>query len=99
MNESPVLIHIWDVDPGDEDAAVQHLDKMFGELATDPGFVSARVLESADRTSLAAVVEMQSVEDRQGIEQLPEVRDTLAHLHGTVNLVQRLYQQVKAYHA
>jgi hypothetical protein len=42
---------------------------------------------------------MRSVEDRQRIEELPEVRETLDHLHGAANIVMRLYQQVKAYKA
>jgi hypothetical protein len=94
MNESPVLIHIWDVDPAQEGRAAEHLGKMFGEIAADPGFVSARLLESADQSSIAALVEMQSVEDRQRLEQLPAVRATLDHLPGTVNVVLRLYHEV-----
>jgi hypothetical protein len=99
MKESPVLIHIWDVDPAREGDAAQHLDKMFGELAADPGFVSARVLQSADGSSIAAFVEMQSVEDRQRLEQLASVRETLDHLPGTVNVVLKLYHEVAAYHS
>jgi hypothetical protein len=97
MKESPVLIHIWDVDPEKEGHAAQHLEKMFGEIAADPGFVSARVLESADGSSIAAFVEMQSVEDRQRLEQLAAVRETLDHLPGTVNVVLKLYHEVVAY--
>jgi hypothetical protein len=41
---------------------------------------------------------MRSVEDRQRIEQLPEVRETLHHLHVDANLIVRLYHQVGAYH-
>jgi hypothetical protein len=99
MNESPVLIHVWEVDPAEETAAVQRLDEMFGEIVKDPGFVSARVLESADRTSVAAIVEMRSVADRQCLEQLPDVRETLHHLHGTANMVIRLYHELGTYRA
>jgi hypothetical protein len=100
MTEGPVLIHVWAVDPTEESSNVQRLDELFAhQIATDPGFVSARILVSDDRTSIAAVIEMRSVEDRQRIEQLPEVRETLDHLHGAANLVLRLYEQVKAYHA
>lgn len=99
MKESPILIHVWDVDPAQEGLAAQHLDKMFGEIAADPSFVSAKVLESADRSSIAALVEMKSVEDRQRLEQLAPVRETLDHLPGTVNIVLRLYHEVVAYHA
>ena len=99
MNESPVLIHVWEVDPAEAAAAEGRLNEMFGELIKDPGFVSARVLESTDRTSIAAVVEMRSVEDRQRLERLPEVWEVLAHLHGTANIVIRLYDEVAAYHA
>ncbi len=99
MKESPILIHIWDVDPAQEGLAADHLDKMFGEVAGAPGFVSAKVLQSADRSSIAAFVEMQSVEDRQRLEQLTTVRETLDHLPGTVNIVLRLYHEVAAYPA
>ncbi len=97
MNESPVLIHVWEVDPAEEAAAVRRLDEMFGGIVEDPAFVSARVLQSADRTSIAAIVEMRSVEDRQRLEGLPDVRETLHHLHGTANMVIRLYHEVGAY--
>lgn len=100
MTEGPVLIHIWMVDPAEQAAYAHRLDELFArQVVTDPGFVSARILESMDRDSLAAVIEMRSVEDRQRIEQLPEVRDTLDHLHGAANLVVRLFNEVKAYHA
>ena len=99
MKESPLLVHIWNEDPAKEGVAAQHLDKMFGEVAAAPGFVSAKVLESDDRSSIAAFVEMQSVEDRQRLEQLPAIRETLDHLPGTFNVVLKLYQEVAAYHA
>jgi hypothetical protein len=98
LNESPVFIHVWQVDGAEAAAAEARLSEMFGELTKDPGFVSARVLESESRTSIAAVVEMRSVEDRQRLERLPEVREVLDHLHGA-NIVMRLYQEVAAFHA
>jgi len=99
MQESSVLIHVWEVDPEEEAAAVGCLEEMFGKLVEDPGFAAARVLESADRTSIAAVVEMRSVDDRQRLEQVPEVREVLHHLHGTANIVIRLYHEVGSYSA
>lgn len=99
MNESPLLVHVWEVDPAEEAAAVARLDEMFGEVVKDPGFVSAHVLQTADQTSLVAIVEMRSSEDRQRLEQSPAVRDVLDHLHGTANLVARLYHEVASYSA
>jgi hypothetical protein len=99
MNEGPALIHIWEVDPAREEAAVQHLEAMFKEVVSDPGFVSARVLASGDQTSLAAVIEWRSTEDRERVEQLPEVRDTLHDLRGNANLVSRMYHHVAEYRA
>jgi len=99
MAEGPVLIHVWEVQPAEESSDIQRLEELFArQIATDPGFVSARILRSDDRTSMAVVIEMRSVEDRQRLEQLPEVRETLDHLH-SVNLVLRLYDQVKVYKA
>jgi hypothetical protein len=99
MSESPVLVHVWEIDPTEEAVAVRRLKEMFEQIAKDPGFVSARVLETADQTSIAAIVEMRSVEDRQRLEQSPDVREPLAHLHGTANLLIRLYTEVGAYRA
>ena len=47
---------------------------------------------------MAVVIEMRSVEDRQRVEQLAEVRETLDHLH-SLNVVLRLYDEVKVYNA
>jgi hypothetical protein len=100
MSEGPVLLHIWSVEPEQEAASIERLDELFAnQIATDAGFVSARILESDDHASVAAIIEMRSVEDRRRIEQLPEVRETLDHLHGTANLVLRLYHQVKVFEA
>jgi hypothetical protein len=99
MNESPVLVHVWEVDPAEQPVAVQRLNEMFGEVVKDPGFVSARVLESAEQTSIAVIMEMRSVEDRQRLEQLPDVRETLHNLPGTANLVIRLYNEIGSYSA
>jgi hypothetical protein len=99
MNESPVLVHVWEVDPADEAVAVGRLNEMFSEIVEDPGFVSARVLQTADKTSIVAIVEMRTAEDRQRLEQLPNVREPLHHLHGTANLLIRVYNEVGTYSA
>lgn len=97
MNESPVLVHVWQVDPAAEVAIVGRLEEMLGDVAKDPGFLKARVFESADHTSIAVTIEMRSVEDRQRLEQLPEVRGTLDNLHGAANLIIKLYHEVGSY--
>ena len=98
MEEGPVLIHVWTVDPQSESACVDKLEQLFQhQISADPGFVAARILESQDRSSLAAVIEMKSVEDRKRIEAEPDVRETLDHLHGAASLVVRLYHQIGAY--
>jgi hypothetical protein len=99
MNEGPALIHVWEVDPDRAETATQHLEEMFKEMVSDPGFVSARVLASADQTSLAALIEWRSVEDRNRAEQLPIVHDTLGDLRGTANLISRMYHEVADYGA
>ncbi len=99
MAEGPVLIHVWEVDPAAESSDIERLEELFAhQIATDAGFVSARILRSDDRTSMAVVIEMRSVEDRQRVEQLAEVRETLDHLH-SLNVVLRLYDEVKVYNA
>jgi len=99
-HEGPVLIHVWEVlDTGHESVVLERLDKMLSAVVTEPGFVSARVLQSANGRSIAVVLEMRTVEDRQLLERLPVVRETLDHLDETMNIIIRLYQQVHEYHA
>jgi len=99
-SEGPVLIHVWEVlGTGHEGQVLERLDKMLTATAGEPGFVSARVLGSADGLSIAVVLEMQSAEDRRRLERLPWVRETLDHLDKTMNIMIRLYHQVHEYHA
>lgn len=97
MPEGAMLLHVWSIDPAEESAAVDRLDELFAQLDADPGFISARILETEDRTSVAAVIEMRSDQDRDRLERLPDVRETLDHLHGAANVILRLYEQVRAY--
>ena len=95
--EGPVLLHIWMVDPAKADDHVRSLSTLFRRASIEPGFISAQVLESPDRASIAALVQMRTAEDRHRLEQLPEVSDILHNLQGTVNLVVRLYHQTAAF--
>ncbi len=95
MNQSPVLLHIWSVHPEAEAKLVEQLDEMLHRVSDDPGLVSARILASPDRRSVAAVIEMRSLEDRQRLENLPEVRETLHNVQdGAYNLIITLYHEV-----
>jgi hypothetical protein len=94
MNQSPILLHVWNVDPEDEATLLERLGKMLDDVSDDPGLVSARILASADRTSVAALIEMKSIEDRRRLEEVPEVRETLHAVHGAYNLLIRLYHEV-----
>ncbi|MGZ6638943.1 MAG: hypothetical protein ACXVII_39610 [Solirubrobacteraceae bacterium] len=95
MNQSPVLLHIWNVHPEAEATLVEQLAEMLRHVSDDPGLVSARILASPDRTSVAALVEMRSPEDRERLQELPEVRETLhAVQDGAYNLIITLYHEV-----
>jgi len=97
VTEGPVLLHIWTVDPDQEGVAVHRLQEMLGEVRSDSGFVSGRLLESGDGYSVAVIIEMRTVEDRRRLERLPAVSDTLSHLEGAINLDARLYHEIGAY--
>lgn len=95
MNQSPVLLHIWNVQPEAEATLVEQLAEMLRHVSDDPGLVSARILTSPDRTSVAALVEMRSREDRERLEELPEVRETLHNVQDDAyNLIITLYHEV-----
>ncbi len=95
MNQSPVLLHIWNVHPEAEATLVEQLADMLRHVSDDAGLVSARILASPDRKSVAALIEMRSAEDRKRLEELPEVRDTLHNVQdGAYNLIITLYHEV-----
>lgn len=97
--EGPVLLHVWMVEPHWADRHIQLLEELFDGVSNQAGFVSARILESPGRSSIAAIVEMRTVEDRQRLEQLPQVHDVLYQLRPAVNMVLRLYHEVAAFDA
>ena len=95
MTQSPVLLHIWNVHPEAEATLVEQLGEMLRHVSDDPGLVSARILANPDRTSVAALVEMRSPEDRERLQALPEVRETLHSVQdGAYNLIITLYHEV-----
>lgn len=81
------LLDVWKVDPQYAGRHIQQLTTLFDEISDQPGFVSARILESADRSSIGAVVEASSVEARRDLEQLPQVQNVLDQLHAGVGVV------------
>ena len=95
MDQSPVLLHIWNVEPEAEATLVEKLGEMLRRVSDDPGLVSARILASPDRKSVAALVEMRSAEDRDRLAALPEVRETLNDVQeGAYNLIITLSHEV-----
>ena len=70
---------------------------MLSRIVDEPGFVSARLLETDEHSWIAVVVEMSTAADRRRLELLPEVRETLHHLHGMVNVITKLYHEIAAY--
>jgi hypothetical protein len=91
MAEGRALLHVWVVDPAEAVAGIDRLDALLMRISADGGFISASVLESQDRTSSCAAP------GTAGEASAPRaVRETHDHLDGTMNLVVRLHQQVKA---
>lgn len=92
--DGPVLLHVWMIEPRTADRHLRLLGELFDGISDQPGFVSARILETPGRSSVAAIVEMRTVEDRERLEHLPQVHDVLYQLRGAANPVVRLYHQV-----
>lgn len=97
--EGRVLLHVWMIEPHMARRHLQLLGELFDGISDQPGFVSARILESPHRSSIAAIVEMRTVEDRQRLEQLPQVHDVLYQLRPGANLVVHLYHEVARFDA
>ena len=98
-DQGPVLLHVWMVDPQTADRHIQVLTELFEGVSNQPGFVSAKILETSGRSWIAAVVEMRTVEDRQRLEQLPQVHDALYSLRPAANFVLQVYHQVGQFDA
>jgi hypothetical protein len=98
VNEGPVLLHVWIVSPEEESDLVQRLAEMLDRLPAVVGFVSARLLVSADERSVAVVIETESVEARRRLEQSPGVSEVLHSVPGA-SLLKRLYHTVDERHA
>jgi hypothetical protein len=83
------------VQPEAEATLLEQLGELLRHVSEDPGLVSARILSSPDRKSVAAVIEMRTPEDRERLEALPEVRETLDNVQdGASNLIVTLYHEV-----
>lgn len=95
----PAVLHVWMVDPENADRHLELLRGLFDGVADQPGFVSARILESPNRSSIAAIVEMRTREDRQRLEQLPQVRGVFHQLQDAASLIARLYDEVAQFDA
>jgi hypothetical protein len=93
------LLHVWMAEPQSADRHIRVLTELFDMISGQPGFVSARILESAGRSSIAAVVETRTVEDRQRLEQLPQVHDALYQLRADASLVAQPYRDVAVFEA
>jgi hypothetical protein len=98
-DQGPVLLHIWMVDPQTADRHIQLLRELFEGVSNEPGFVSAKILETSGRSWIAAVVEMRTAEDRQRLEKLPHVHDALYSLRPAANFVLQVYHQVGQFDA
>ena len=92
--KGPVMLHVWRLEPQSADRHIRLLTELFAGIADQPGFVSARVLESPGRSSIAAIIELRTVEDRQRLERHPKVHEVLYQLRGAANFVAQLYHEV-----
>lgn len=90
------LLDVWKVDPQCAGRHIQQLTTLVDEISDQPGFVSASILESADRSSIGAVVEASSVEARRDLEQLPQVQNVLDLLHAGVGVLPQSSHDVTA---
>jgi heme-degrading monooxygenase HmoA len=96
--DSVFIIDSWTVAPERRDEIIDALSRLFRDvLVHQPGFVSARLLESTDGDSVLAQVRMSTVEDRQRVEQIPEIRETLRDLRRIATAHAQRYRLVESF--
>ena len=72
------LIASWTVASSRRGELLDALSALIADIvAKQPGFVSAALYESSGASSVLARIQMRTVEDRQRLEELPELRSAL----------------------
>jgi hypothetical protein len=96
--DSVFIIDTWTVAPDRRDEIVNALSQLFRDvLVHDQGFVSAQLMESADGNSILAQVRMQTVADRQRVEQIPVIREALRDLRRVAQAHAQRYRLVESF--
>jgi hypothetical protein len=96
--DSVFIIDSWTVAPERRDELVDVLSRLFRDvLVHQQGFVSARLLESANGNSILGQVRMSTVEDRQRVEQIPEIREALRDLRRIAHAHAERYHLVASF--
>jgi hypothetical protein len=92
------LIASWTVTPARHDELLGALSGLIGDIAAkQPGFVSGALLESSGGNSVIARIEMRTAEDRQRLEELPELRSALRELRAIAQTHAQRYRLVESF--
>jgi heme-degrading monooxygenase HmoA len=92
------LIASWTVTPERRDELVRALSQLLGGVvAKQPGFVAAGLFEGSDGHSVIVRVQMRTVEDRQRLEQLPELRSALRELRRIAQSHDQRYRLLESF--
>jgi hypothetical protein len=92
------LIASWTVTPARREELLHALSGLLGDVvAKQPGFVAAGLFESSDENSVIVRVQMRTVEDRQHLEQLPELRSALHELRQIAQSHDQRYRLVESF--
>jgi uncharacterized membrane protein YukC len=92
------LIASWTVTPVRREELLRALSGLLGDVAAkQPGFVAAELFESSDAHSVIVRIQMRTVEDRQRLEELPELRSALHDLRQIAQSHDQRYRLVESF--
>jgi uncharacterized membrane protein YukC len=92
------LIASWSVTPARREELLHALSGLLRDVAAkQPGFVAAELFESSDAHSVIVRVQMKTVEDRQRLEELPELRSALHELRQIAQSHDQRYRLVESF--
>lgn len=94
--ESPTLITSWRFDPAVREEVLAEIHSVVqGVVRKQAGFVSCRLYESSEGGAVLVAVQMQTVQDRQRLMEVPQVRAAMRKLRRLATSRADLYTLVE----
>ena len=98
MEETPILIDVWTVDPSQQAKLARMISDGVKEVIVGhPGFVSAQLYESTNGDAMMVMVHMRTIEERRALTDSPAAHGLVRELGEIARSHQRLFRLVESF--